>query len=94
MPTLTKLYNVRLDEKLLEEAKKVAKENGANFSEWVRTLAEQAVLTRKCPLEETEEIKSRQALEQFQEDIYQGLVDIREGRYMSHDEMLERVKKW
>lgn len=87
-------YNLRINGELLEQFQKVAEANGVSIADWFTKLAEQTVLLGESPLRDTDELKTERAVEEFRDKIYEGLLDMREGRHITHEEMLERVAQW
>lgn len=89
-----KLFSFRINSNLLEQFQQVADQNGVSVSDWLNKLAEQTVLLGRTPLQDTEEVRTELAVEEFRNQVYEGYVAMREGRYVTLEEMEKRIEQW
>ncbi|VTS25087.1 plasmid stabilisation system, antitoxin protein [Streptococcus mitis] len=92
MSTLTRdrVYNFRVNNQLLEEAKIILESKNLSFSDALNLFVEQIVLEKGLPIKTADQLKAEAFLGELKAELDKGYQDIIEERFYDADEVFSK----
>ena len=92
MSTLTRdrVYNFRVNNQLLEEAKIILESKNISLSDALNLFVEQIVLEKALPIKTADQLKAEVFLGELKAELDKGYQDIIEERFYDADEVFSK----
>ena len=88
--TLSKQYNFKINEAIMEQARDIIKSKGMTMTEAITLFVEQIVLEQDLPIKTAEDLHREQLLEELQSQSERALKQYEEGQGISLEKMRSR----